>query len=394
MPFQATDERSPTPRHLAALLFAQGLDDNLDHTLHLDEVRIRSTAGSGRAILRMAPPAAFPSPPGPLTLEPYERHMLLQWEPSPDPGLHAYRIEASSDGLSFIPIGWQPGSRTRYVDFPGPPGSLRSYRVRAVDSEDHVSPPSPVISGQTRPFGDEELLTMVQEACFEYYRDGAHPHSGLALEIQPGDPNLVAVGGSGFGIFSLLVAVERGFISRDEGTTRLRRMVRFLSRADRFQGAWPHFLDGRTGRVIPYFGKYDNGGDLVETAFLVQALLAARTSFAAGIHAGGGRPPPRDDNGTLICMASLASFPYTPTESMSALKHLYRDRGPQVWGMYGFHDGFNPTENWFEEVSMGLNQGPIVVIIENHRTSLPWRLFMANPEIRPALDRIGFVPDP
>jgi hypothetical protein len=83
-------------------------------------------------------------------------------------------------------------------------------------------------------------------------------------------------------------------------------------------------------------------------------------------------------------------MPWTPEQSMAALKHYYRDMGPKVWGIYGFHDGFNETQNWFEEVYMALNQAPITVMIENYRTGLVWKNFMANPEIRPALDAIGF----
>ena len=58
---------------------------------------------------------------------------------------------------------------------------------------------------------------------------------------------------------------------------------------------------------------------------------------------------------------------------MKALKHFYRDLGAQLWGIYGFRDGFNETENWFEDVYMGLNQAPIVVMIENYRTGLIWK---------------------
>ena len=99
------------------------------------------------------------------------------------------------------------------------------------------------------------------------------------------------------------------------------------------------------------------------------------------------------DNGTITVHAALASFPYTPEESMKALKHFYRDLGGKLWGIYGFRDGFNLTENWYEDVYMGLNQAPITVMIENHRTGLIWKLFMSNPEIGEALKKIGFVTD-
>lgn len=114
---------------------------------------------------------------------------------------------------------------------------------------------------------------------------------------------------------------------------------------------------------------------------------------SAGINAAEGRAYPRDDNGTITCTAALASFPYTPVESMKALKHFYRDLGGRLWGIYGFRDGFNVSKDWFEDVNMGLNQAPIVVMIENYRSGLIWKSFMSNPEIKPALDKIGFQPD-
>lgn len=104
-------------------------------------------------------------------------------------------------------------------------------------------------------------------------------------------------------------------------------------------------------------------------------------------------PQPNADNGTICCSAALGDFPYTPEESMAVLRHFYRDLGARTWGIYGFFDGFNETENWFQPVWMGLNQAQIVVMIENHRSGLGWKRFMANPEIHAALDAIGFTPD-
>jgi hypothetical protein len=141
------------------------------------------------------------------------------------------------------------------------------------------SPLSAEVQAGTRALSDEELLTMVQEACFRYYWDGARPIAGMAIEILPGDENLVAVGASGHGIMALLVGLERGFITREQGVERMLKITRFLSKADRSHGVFPHFLDGRTGKIIARFGKYDNGSDLVEIAFLMQGLLAARQYF-------------------------------------------------------------------------------------------------------------------
>ena len=562
--FRETSEPHFNSSDLRQIVFAQGLDDDLEHTLYLDDFQVRDVTGAD---------GMTPAAPGAVAVRGFERHLDISWQPSAAPDLLAYRIYRSRDGESFTPVGTQQGSRTRWVDFTDAPGSAASYRVTALALDGGESPPSPAAQGRTRALGDDELLSMVQEACFRYYWECAHPRAGLAPEVWPGDPNLLAVGGNGFGVMALLVAAERQFVARDQASGRLLTIVRFLAGAERFHGAWPHFLDGDTGKAVPFFGKYDDGGDLVETAFMIQGLLAARRYFdrdvpaerelretitrlwhevewdwyrrspesdvlywhwspdhgfyighplvgwnetmivyllaiaspthavpaslyhrgwagtadlqvqyrrgwsrttagdhyvngrsyygirldvgegngadlfftqfsfmgfdprglrdrytnyfgnnraialinraycmenprrfagygpdcwgrSAGIHAGGGTPEPRDDNGTINIMASLGAMPYTPQESLAALKHFYRDLGPKVWGIYGFHDGFNETENWYEEIYMALNQAPITVMTENHRTGLVWRLFMSNPEIQPALAAIGFRADP
>ena len=560
--YTSTVDQTFSFRDIASITFVQGLDDGVAHTLYLDDfMTIDGVADT-------TPP---PAPAG-VAVRGYERHCDLTWQPSAAPDVLAYRIYRSWDGKDFTPVGTQRGEWTRYEDFTGEPGRTAHYRVSAVDLSGNESPLSAAGSATTRAMNDAELLDMVQEGCFRYYWEAGHPNAGLAPEITPGDQNLMAVGGNGFGIMALLVATERQFVTREQGAGRMLKIVRFLAKADRFHGAWAHFLDGRTGKAIPYFGKYDNGGDLVETAFMIQGLLAARQYFdgnapaereiratatrlwrevewdwyrqspdsdvlywhwspdsafhihhpligwnetmiiyllaiaspthpvpaslwhtgwagqserhvryrqgwsrttdgdhytngksyygiklavgegngaelffthfsfmgfdprgrrdryanyfannraialiqqayaldnprkfagygadswgrSAGVNAGGGRALPRDDNGTINIMASLASMPYTPAESMACLRHFYRDLGAKTWGVYGFHDGFNETENWFDEDYMALNQAPIVVMIENQRTGLVWKKFMANPEIQPALDAIGFKPD-
>ncbi len=549
------------PRRIRTITILQGLDDGQSHTLYIDDIKINDDIPND---------ATAPGAPAGLSARGYDRHIELTWQPREEADLQHYTIHRSFDGVKYTAVGIQKGHITRYVDFIGQSGKNAFYKISAVDVSYNESPLSDEVKAATRLMTDEELLTMVQEACFRYYWDAAHPVSGLALEVVPGDKDLVALGASGFGIMALVVGVERGFITREQGAERMLKMVRFLAKADRFHGAWPHFLDGRTGKVNPYFGKYDDGGDLVETAFLVQGLLAARQYFdrdlkaereiretitdlwrsvewdwyrkeaasdflywhwspnhgfhishpligwnetmivyllaiaapthsvpasmyhtgwagqselavqsrqawrrttqgdhyvngntyygikldvgtvselffthfsflgfdprhkkdrytnyfknnrnmalihhaysienprqrvgygddtwgrSAGINAAGGRATPRDDNGTITVHAALASFPYTPEESMKALKHYYRDLGSKLWGIYGFRDGFNLSENWFEDVYMGLNQAPITVMIENHRTGLLWKLFMSNPEIGEALKKIGFVSD-
>ncbi|WP_114784525.1 glucoamylase family protein [Botryobacter ruber] len=125
---------------------------------------------------------------------------------------------------------------------------------------------------------DEELLTLVQRQTFKYFYDFGHPVSGLARERNTSG-NTVTTGGSGFSIMALVTGVHRGFITRAEGLARLEKIVDFLkNRAERFHGAYPHWLNGNTGAVQP-FSANDNGADLVETSFLMQGLLTARQYF-------------------------------------------------------------------------------------------------------------------
>ena len=401
---------------------------------------------------------------------------------------------------------------------------------------------------------DDELMDMVQEYTFRYFWDFAHPVSGLARERNTSG-DVVTSGGSGFGIMAMLVAIERGFITRQEGIDRMLKIVSFLQFADTYHGVFPHWMNGNTGNVVP-FSQYDNGGDLVETAFLMQGLLTAReyfnldtpfedairqaitglwedvewdfyqknnsgvlywhwspdfawqvnlpirgynealiiyllaiaspthpvpaslwnTGWTSGNYESGftwyghqlsvgpsyGGPlffahysflgfDPREkkdafanyftqnrnhtlinraycidnplnhegysdvcwgltasddpfgykahapgggnDNGTITPTAALSSMPYTPAESMAALKHFYRERGDKIWGEMGFYDAFNPKQNWYTTSYLAIDQGPIICMIENHRTELLWNFFMSNPEIQPALDAIGFVED-
>jgi hypothetical protein len=120
---------------------------------------------------------------------------------------------------------------------------------------------------------------MLQEACFRYYWEGAHPVAGMTLESIPGDDRIVATGASGFGIMALIVGVDREFISREQGLDRLTMIVTFLEKAPRYHGVWSHFMDGNSGQTLPVFDRFDNGGDLVETAFLMEGLLSARQYF-------------------------------------------------------------------------------------------------------------------
>lgn len=129
---------------------------------------------------------------------------------------------------------------------------------------------------------DEELLTLVQKQTFKYFWDYAHPTSGLARE-RSSSGDVVTSGGSGFGLMAILVGIERGFITRQEGYERLDKIVSFLndSKTEKFHGAFPHWLNGSAGKAIAFSPK-DNGADLVETAYLMQGLVTVREYFKNG----------------------------------------------------------------------------------------------------------------
>ena len=383
---------------------------------------------------------------------------------------------------------------------------------------------------------DEELLDLVQSQTFKFFWDYGHPVSGLARE-RLGSGDTVTSGGSGFGIMCIPVAVERGFISRAEAAERMRIIVDFLqNKAERFHGAYSHWLNGSTGKVIP-FSANDNGGDLVETAFLIQGLLAAAHYFNApeeadirsGIDAiwrdvewdwytrgqnvlywhwspdkdwtmnmpirgwneglivyvlaaaspthpisaevyhqgwtsGGSmqltqngplffahysflgldprhlsdaygnyweqnvaharfnydycvRNPrshvgysascwgltasdfpggytasaPSNDSGTIAPTAAVASYPYVPEESMEAIRYFYYKLGDQLWGQYGFHDAFCLDSAWFANSYIAIDQGPIVIMLENARSGLLWNCFMQDEDVLRGLDKLGFT---
>jgi len=410
---------------------------------------------------------------------------------------------------------------------------------------------------------DEELLDIVQQQTIKYFTEGAEPVSGMARErfhvdnnYPDNDKNVVTSGGSGFGVMAIIVAMDRKFITRAEGVQRLEKIVMFLENADRFHGAWPHWWNGETGKVKP-FGRKDNGGDLVETSFMLQGLLCARQylkdgndqerniairidklwravefdwyrngknvlywhwspeynwemnfpvrgyneclimyvlaasspthSIPASVYHEGwaesgkikfphtvfgyplqlryqGNPPnaaplfwshysylglcpkglkdqytdywkentsqtminykwcvdnpkkyegygennwgltasysvkfyaahapnPNDDLGVISPTAALSSFPYSPDQSMAAMKHWYYEKYDKLWGPYGFYDAFSESSNWYPEQYLAIDQGPIPVMIENYRSGLLWRLFMSCPEIKEGLKKLGF----
>lgn len=411
---------------------------------------------------------------------------------------------------------------------------------------------------------NEPAFTAVQKATFQYFWDGAEPTSGLARErfhedgVYPqNDKNVVTSGGGGFGVMAILAGINQNFISRKEGRERLEKIVRFLETADRFHGVWPHWWNGETGKVKP-FSKKDDGGDLVESSFMIQGLLCVRQYFKNGTDAekalaaradklwkeaefswytnnknvlywhwsptynwemnfpvrgyneclimyvlaassptypvsaevyhegwaqngkikdssasyggytlpllmqgdaenggplfwahysylgldprglkdkyadywelnknqtlinyqwcvdnpkgfkgygsnswgltssysikgyAGHAPSLQRDLGVISPTAALSSYPYTPAQSAAAMTHWYTNMSDKILGSYGFYDAFSETASWYPKRYLAIDQGPIVVMMENYRSGLLWNLFMSCPEIKAGLKKLGF----
>ena len=411
---------------------------------------------------------------------------------------------------------------------------------------------------------DIEMMDLTQKETFKYFWDFAEANSGAAKErYHPKNPtlnqNVVATGGTGFGLMAILVGIERGYVTREQAVTRLSKIVQFFETANRFHGAWPHWINGSTGNVIP-FSTQDNGGDLVETAFLAQGLICVKEYFKNGTdvekaladkadalwkgiewnwytqyqnalfwhwspdygfninlklrgynetliayvlgaaspnysipktaytegwanngtivststqyslplvlnHAGGsnyGGPlffshysflglnpknlsdqygnywtlavnhtkinrqycvsnpknfvdygancwgltasysrnsdgtigysahSPSNDLGVISPTAAISSMPYTPSESLTVMHFLYQPKH-KLLSPAGFYDGFSPHYNyWVADAYLAIDQGPQIIMIENHRTGLLWNLFMQNTDVKNGLNKLGF----
>ena len=100
---------------------------------------------------------------------------------------------------------------------------------------------------------------------------------------------------------------------------------------------------------------------------------------------------PNKDTGTIAPTAALASFPYMPDEAMAAMKYFYYVLGDKLWGKYGFYDSFALKQNWFANSYIAIDEGPIVVMMENYRTGLLWNCFMQDSDVQAGLTKLGFT---
>jgi exo beta-1,2-glucooligosaccharide sophorohydrolase (non-reducing end) len=292
------------PEYVRNVIFHQGRADGGRHTLIIDEIRVGDDTPVGDA--------ASLSAPDNVRAIGYDRHVEVRWDPVNSPLLGRYVIYRSLDAKNFEPVGIQLPDTNRYVDFLGRSGVTAQYKVAASDWQYKTSSLSKASSASTREFRDDELLTMLQEACFHYYWEAADQHSGMTRENIPGDDRIIATGASGMGMAALIVGVDRGFVTRAQGIERLTRIVSFLEHAQRYHGAWSHYMDGSTGKTMPVFGTFDNGGDLVETSFLMQGCLPPASISAVPvkprpISTVGSHNSGRQSNGTGIADRNLGT---------------------------------------------------------------------------------------
>lgn len=207
----------------------------------------------------------------------------LVW-PNAGEGLHYEVQRADSADGSFEPLNHLTPTVHLYSDYIGEADVTRYYRVRSVDpTTKTTSDWSPTVSATTTAFDREGFLTEVQEAGFRYFYDYAYPGSNLPREgikaTNSWDPQAISAVSTGMYFFNIAVGVERGFISREQGAEHVAVALRFLQNdTDRFYGAYPHWIDGVTGKVRP-FSPTDNGADMVESGIIAEGLIFAREYF-------------------------------------------------------------------------------------------------------------------
>ncbi len=253
---------------IKTIFFGQDPDDGIEHVIYIDELKFTDGSGS---------PSGIPSIPVNVSAKGYELHVDISWDLNSEEDLAGYRIY-EKDGGNYNLLGIASKNEGFFTHFLGATGITKTYAISAFNSTNEESPKSSSATATTHSMDDEEFINMLQEAVFRYFWDYGHPVSGLTRE-RSGSGNTVTIGGSGFGIMAIPVGIERGFITREKGAERLIKILDFLEdKAERFHGAWPHWLNGETGKTIP-FSEFDDGADLVETSFMIQGLLTIRGYF-------------------------------------------------------------------------------------------------------------------
>lgn len=239
---------------------------NVQRTLYVDEIRwVRAD---------LTPPL---TPAGAEGLA-FERHVDLLWDLPVAADVESYRIERMVTGV-WTPWVWGAGEDGGVSLWVGSSAVACTLRAVTEDWSFRESAPTATFYLTTQALDDEAFMDMIQRATFRYFWQSAHPVSGLSRE-RSSSGDIVTSGGSGFGLMTIPVGIERGFVTRAEGVARVLQMLTFLSTtAEKHWGAFPHWLNGATGVHVGFLGPSDDTVDLVETSYLAQGLLAVRQYF-------------------------------------------------------------------------------------------------------------------
>ncbi|MEG0949744.1 MAG: beta-glucosidase, partial [Bacteroidales bacterium] len=205
----------------------------------------------------------------------YAAHVELNWTNHPGFEYTIYAAPAGSDNYSLR--GTTSGDY--FFDFVSTPLQPQQLNYRVIPKGMDVLSSDAAkfeVSATTKNYSDDQLLNMVQQYTTRYFFDNAEPISKMARERSNSwDGPIVTTGGTGFGIMALIAGAERNYFSDSILIAYLQDIVNFLARIERFHGAWAHWYNAATGEPFS-FSQYDDGGDLVETAFLIQGLLTAK----------------------------------------------------------------------------------------------------------------------
>ena len=239
---------------------------NVQRTIYLDEIRwLRAD---------LTPPL---TPTG-TQAQAYNRHVDMLWDLPTPVDVESYRVDRQTIGV-WTAWKWGAAEAGGVSLWTGAPAVACTLRVVTEDWSFRESAPTATFYATTRDLGDAEFMDMIQRATFRYFWQGAHPVSGLSRE-RSSSGDVCTSGGSGFGLMTIPVGIERGYVTRAEGVARTLKVLNFLSAtAEKHWGAFPHWINGVTGQHVEFLGPGDDTVDIVETSFMAQGLLTVRRYF-------------------------------------------------------------------------------------------------------------------